>query len=110
MVKIKIKPLSTNQAWMGRRYKSKEYKAYEEQLGWLLPARYPIPEGDLKLIIEVGFSNTLSDLDNVIKQTTDILSKVYGFNDNRVFQITMTKKIVKKQNEYIAFSIESAIE
>lgn len=110
MVKIKIKPLSTNKAWNGRRFKSNEYKTYEETLGWLLPAHYPIPEGNLKLNIEVGFSNIASDLDNVIKQTTDILSKQYNFNDSRVYQITMTKKIVGKGEDYIAFSIESTIE
>jgi len=109
-VKIKIKPLSTNKAWSGRRFKSDEYKAYERTMGYLLPAHYPIPEGNLHVLIEAGFSNKASDLDNVCKQTLDILSKVYKFNDNRVYKITMEKKIVKKSDEYILFSIESAIE
>jgi Holliday junction resolvase RusA-like endonuclease len=110
MVKIKIKPLSTNKAWKGKRFKSAEYKKFDRDVSLLLPAHYPIPEGNLHIKIEVGFSNTLSDLDNAMKQLLDIISRAYEFNDNRVFKITMTKRIVKKSEEYIAFSIESAIE
>jgi len=110
MVKIKIKPLSTNKAWMGRRFKASAYQTYEETMMWLLPAHYPIPKGNLKLIIEAGFSNKASDLDNICKQTLDILSKRYKFNDNLVYEINMRKKIISKGDEYIAFSIESAIE
>ena len=105
MIKIKIKPLSTNKAWMGRRFKSSAYKAYEEQMGYLLPAHYPIPEGDLKINIEAGFSNKQSDLDNVCKQLIDILQKVYLFNDNRIQEIHLYKKIVPKGEDYIAFEI-----
>ncbi len=108
-VKIKIKPLSTNKAWKGRRFKTKEYESYERTMGYLLPAHYPIPKGNLHVLIEAGFSNKASDLDNVCKQTLDILSKVYGFNDSLVYKITMTKKIISKGSEYIAFSIESVV-
>ena len=33
---IDIKPLSVNKCWQGRRYKTSEYKAYEEELLWIL--------------------------------------------------------------------------
>lgn len=105
MVGIKIKPLSSNKAWQGRRFKTPEYKAYEQHLGYLLPARYPIPKGDLKIMIEVGFSNKLSDLDNPVKSFLDILQKKYEFNDNRIVEIHLYKKIVKKGEDYISFDI-----
>lgn len=106
MVKILIRPLSSNRAWQGRRFKSSAYKAYEEQLGYLLPARYPIHETRaLKITIEAGFSNKLSDLDNICKQFIDVLQKVYKFNDNRINEIHLFKEIVDKGQEYIAFEI-----
>ena len=37
MVHIDIKPLSVNEAWQGRRYKTPKYKQYQETLLWLLP-------------------------------------------------------------------------
>ncbi len=106
MTEIKIKPMSINQAWRGgRRFKTNEYKAYEEQMCYMLPARYSIPEGNLTLTIEVGFSNRGSDLDNVCKPFIDILQKKYGFNDNRIYEIHLCKKIVKKGEDYISFEI-----
>ena len=37
MNKINIKPLSVNQAWMGRKFKTKFYKDYEIELALKLP-------------------------------------------------------------------------
>ena len=36
-MKIKIKPLSVNKAWQGKRFKTREYKSYEELLLYLFP-------------------------------------------------------------------------
>jgi len=102
MINIDIKALSVNRAWQGRRFKTKEYKRYEEELLWLLP-KVKIPEGKLKIVIEVGFKNKLSDVDNIAKPLIDILQKKYGFNDREVYKLEMEKKIVKK--EYIKFNI-----
>ena len=40
----------------------------------------------------------------------DILSKKYGFNDNRIYQLFLTKQIVKKGNEFIEFSFNTSDE
>ena len=80
MTKIKIKPLSVNQAFRGRRFKTMDYVAFEKELLWQLP-KLKIPEGDLTLNLEVGLSNKNSDLDNVIKQFLDCLTKKYNFYD-----------------------------
>ena len=105
-MKILIKPLSINQAFRGRRFKTKDYLNYERSLFYLLPNKYIIPEGELELKIEIGLSNKLADLSNTIKAFEDILQKKYSFNDNRVYKIIMEKKIVKKKEEYIDFSIK----
>ena len=35
-MKINIKPLSINKAWQGKRYRSKDYKNYQEAMELLL--------------------------------------------------------------------------
>jgi len=106
MVKIDIKPLSVNDAWKGRRYKTDDYKRFEKQVLILLPKEMYIPEGDLVLHLEWGFSSAASDYDNPIKPFQDCLEKKYGFNDNRIKRGTQEKFKVNKGEEYIRFKIE----
>jgi hypothetical protein len=51
MHKIQIKPLSVNDAWKGRRFKTDEYKVYEQVLMYKLPA-IEVPEGKLRIDYE----------------------------------------------------------
>lgn len=106
MHKIQIKPLSANAAWKGRRFKTDEYKVYEQVLMYKLPA-IEVPEGKLRIDYEFWFSNKLSDLDNPIKQFQDILTKKYKFKDSDLYEISVTKKIVAKWEEYVSFDIYS---
>jgi Holliday junction resolvase RusA-like endonuclease len=71
---------------------------------FLLP-KLEIPEGNLQIDFEFGFSNKASDLDNPIKPFLDILQKKYGFDDSRVWKATVLKTIVKKGEEFIKFNI-----
>lgn len=105
-MKINIKPLSVNQCWKGRRFKTDIYHRYERDLLLLLP-KLTIPEGNLSLKITCGFSNKGSDADNFLKPFIDILQKKYGFNDNRLYHLDITKTIVKKHHEYIDFTISA---
>lgn len=73
---------------------------------YLLP-KLKIPAGELELNIEVGMSNSQSDLDNICKPFQDILQKKYGFNDNRIYKLVMQKIKVKKGEEYISFEIKT---
>lgn len=104
---VDIKPLSVNQAWQGRRYKTKDYKLYEEQVLLLLPKKLTIPEGRLKITICFGMSNSNSDIDNPTKLFVDILQKKYGFNDNRIYEMNLVKEIVKKGCDFIGFEVLS---
>ena len=102
---IAMKPLSVNEAWQGRRFKTDKYEAYEmEMLLRLPPGR--LPKGPYRVYYEFGFSNKLRDYDNPIKPTQDILSKKYGFNDNEIYEAHIVKKIVKRGKEYIKVKIE----
>lgn len=102
---IKMKPLSVNEAWKGRRYKSDKYKHYEmEMLLRLPPGRLPAPP--YRVYYEFGFSNKLADYDNPTKQMQDIMAKKYGFNDNEIYEAHIYKRIVKRGMEYIHVRIE----
>lgn len=107
LVILNIKPLSVNNAWQGRRYKTLAYKRYERDVLMLLKP-LEIPEGDLALNIVYGFSNKRADVDNPTKLFIDILQKKYGFNDSRVTKLNLTKEKVKKGSEFIGFEIGAA--
>ncbi len=102
---INIKPISVNTCWQGRRFKTKAYKAYEQELLYILP-KITLPKDKLEISIEVGLSSLLADLDNIAKPFLDILQKKYLFNDNKIYRLIMHKVKVKKKNEYIAFNIK----
>jgi len=104
VINVPIKPMSVNKVWQGKRFKTKEYKQYEQDVLTLLP-KIDIPDGDLEIRISAFFSTRVSDLDNIAKPFIDILQKKYGFNDSRVYRLLMTKYIVPKGKESISFVI-----
>jgi len=106
-IRIKIKPLSSNACWQGRRFKNKKYKDFEKLLISLLPDSLKIPKNrKLEIKIEFGLSSKLADTDNFLKPCIDVLAAKYGFNDRYIYKITAQKKIVKKREEYIEFQME----
>ena len=105
MNRIDIKALSTNQIYMGVKKRSYHYKKYEKLMLTLLPDGVEIPEGKLKIEYLFGYSSMASDVDNGIKAAQDIISKFYGFNDNRIYEVHARKVKVKKGDEYIKFKI-----
>lgn len=106
MINVPIKPLSVNQAWQGKRFRSKFYDTFERGCMLLLPKKVKIPDGLLTVCYEFGMSNSKADIDNPIKPFQDVLQKKYGFNDARIMELIVRKKIVKKGDEYIKFQIE----
>lgn len=103
-MRINIKPLSTNQAWAGQRFKTPKYKEYERNVLLMLP-KINVPEGKLQIDFVVGYSSARSDIDNFAKQFIDCLSKKYLFNDNLIYKIVIEKQVVKKGEEFIDFNI-----
>lgn len=99
---IWIKPMSVNDAWQGRRFKTKKYKDYERTVKSLLPVIDNI-QTPIELHLEFGFSSKLQDADNPVKLIGDILQKKYGFNDRDIYKYIIEKRIVKKGYEYIKF-------
>lgn len=105
IIEIQEKPLSVNQAWQGKRFKTDIYKAYEKKMLLLLPkAKKPFSDM-LRIEIHFGFSNQCSDIDNPVKPLLDILQKKYGFNDKSIFELNLRKNIVQKGDEFIKIGI-----
>ena len=104
-MRIDIKPLSVNQCWQGKRFKTPKYKQYEKDMFMMLP-KIDIPEPPFKVYYEFGFSSANSDLDNPIKPLQDILQKKYGFNDKDIFEMTAKRVKVTKGNEYLIFELK----
>ena len=69
----------------------------------MLP-RKEVPDGEFWISFEVWYSDKKSDLDNFLKPFLDVLSKKYNFNDNKIYEMKLKKKIVDKGNEYIEFA------
>lgn len=102
---IKIKPLSVNDAWKGRRFRTDKYKGWTKHLMLLLPPLKIEFKGDLKAVIVFGFSSRGSDIDNPLKPLIDVLQKKYNFNDNQIKELIVKKELVKKGDEFLQFKI-----
>ena len=102
-MKLKIKPLSINEAFKGRRFKTQDCKIYEKEIWYLLP-KLKVPKGKLKLEITAGFSNKNADIDNIAKIFIDCLQKKYSFNDKEIYELNLKKEITKKGKEFIKFN------
>ena len=102
---LNVKPLSVNQCWQGRRYKTKAYKQYEKALLQILPKYDLSGLNNIKISIEFGFSNSNIDIDNPLKPILDILQKKMFFNDRCVYELNVKKTITKKKEEYIKINI-----
>jgi hypothetical protein len=100
MPKVNIVPLSVNKAWQGKRFKTKEYLKFEQDMMYLLP-KFSMPQAPYSISIHYGFSSKLADLDNPSKLVLDIMQKKYNFNDRDIFELIITKEIVPKGKEFI---------
>lgn len=105
LIKIEIKPLSINEAYKGRRFRTSQYDTYIRQMMFKLPDRLDIPKNNIKLFIEFGYSSLASDIDNGVKCFIDCLQKKYGFNDKLITELNVRKIKVAKSFEHIIFEI-----
>lgn len=105
-MRISVVPLSVNKVWQGKRFKTNDYHAYEQELFYKLP-KMEIPEGELKLTITFGMSNGASDIDNPLKPFLDILQKKYLFNDKNIYELHVRKQKTLKGQEYIDFELST---
>ena len=101
---LNIKPISVNQCWQGRRYKTPLYKRFEKEMLLLMP-KAKLGPPPFTITLEFAFSTYTSDIDNPIKPTLDLIQKKYNINDRDVMELNVKKRVVKKGMEYIKFKI-----
>lgn len=95
---LNIKPLSVNEAFKGRRFKTDKYNDFIQKMHYMLPKLLIIPdETNIKLAIEFGFSSKASDIDNCCKSFIDCLVKKYKVDDRFIYEMHVFKSIVKKR-------------
>ena len=105
IIELQVKPLSVNQAWQGKRFKTPEYNKYERDLLLILPKAKEKFSDMLRIELFFGFSNSGADIDNPTKPLLDILQKKYGFNDNQIYEMNLRKCKVEKGKEFISIGI-----
>ena len=105
---VKVKPLSVNQVWQGKRFKTKAYKQYEKEI--LLNLKpIEVKGGKLSLFLRFGLSSKNADIDNPVKPFVDCLQKRYGFNDRHIYRLEVEKVDVAKGEEFIEFQLKTLI-
>ncbi|MFB5624637.1 MAG: hypothetical protein ACE5RP_06985 [Nitrosopumilus sp.] len=104
-IELNVKPLSVNEVWQGKRFKTLKYSKYERDLLLMIPKSKEVFSDMLRIELFFGFSSPLADLDNPVKPILDILQKKFGFNDKHIFELNIRKCIVKKGDEFIHIGI-----
>lgn len=109
MIKIHRKPLSVNEAYQGRRFRTPKYDLFKRDMNFLLPSDYKIPPPPYVIYFEFGLSSMSGDWDNCIKTAQDCISDKYGFNDKLIKRGVVDVVNVAKGHEYISFKIETLL-
>jgi len=102
---IRIKPLSVNIAYRGKKYVTQAHKDYKKLILLSLPNEKLKIAPPFKMNYNFGFSTTKADLDNPVKVLQDIICEKYEFDDRHIWEINIKKHIVPKGKEYVEFEI-----
>ena len=109
MNRIRIKPLSINEAFQGKRFKTKLYEKFKDTIQkYLIPKRkLPKHPEKTKLFVHYrwGFSSSRSDIDNPVKPFQDVLFDRMPNDDRDVYFTILEKRIVPKGKEHIDYHI-----
>jgi len=83
-VQIPIKPLTISKAWQGRRFKTAEYKKWQQDFCNLVGKHEPIKGDRLSLTVEFYIKNDkTTDQDNFFKTLLDTLKMAGIIEDDR---------------------------
>lgn len=107
MITVKLKPLSINKAYKGKRFRTDECTKFKRDLYFMLPERINLPKPPFCIVFKFGLSSMSSDGDNCVKVAQDVISDKYNFNDKLIKKWIIEVDNVKKGDEYISFKLES---
>lgn len=108
-IKVEIKPLSINDAFQGRRFKTKESKQFDMDMATILPRKEMI-----RGIVEIHYqffmvNHSMADYDNVIKCFQDNLVKKGYIEDDRKIYRAVIDKIPSKE-DYVKIIIKEYVQ
>lgn len=97
-LRINTKPISMNSAYPtganGRRFLSREGKAYKELIGWEAKSKGKKLSGPLRISYTFGFAdNRRRDTENFLKITTDALTGIWFDDDSQIIYLEAQKVI-----------------
>jgi len=105
-MKIPIKPLSVNRCWQGKRFKTKEYNRYCQDVSLLLKAfnenvQEKIENKPYEILYVFWIKNwKMLDIDNPIKPITDILVANRVIPDDRfIMKMSIEKREAKTRDD-----------
>lgn len=114
---INVKPISVNSCWQGRRFATKEFKAWQAEVIRQMyelaisskNKNLPVKWGKIHLHLDILLKHPLqSDVDNYEKPIIDCLVKSGWIEDDRyIFKITVEK--IKWATEGFNFSLAEFI-
>jgi len=98
---IKIKPISVNKIWQGRRFKTKAYSDFITEALYKMPKRKKLEGKQLGVFFDIFCKQaTRSDLDNFLKPAIDLLVRNEWIEDDRfIYFIQAQKFLVKEASE-----------
>lgn len=101
---LPIKPLTISRAFQGRRFKTKEYRDWEQSVLWLLKGQSGI-QGRVKLSVKLYLKYApTTDCDNCLKTLEDALTKSGVIEDDRkVWKLEVEK--FQSDMDYIEITI-----
>jgi len=104
-MKINIAPFSINKAWQGRRFATKAYKDWTEDMLMSMP-RKEMVKGNISVNINLYLKSIVrGDIDNFLKPIMDCMVKKGWIEDDRYIQEISVKKIKTSSEEFIEIEI-----
>lgn len=103
---IPIRPISVNECHQGRRFKTKEFKKWQEAVIYSLPYLDEFAEKKTDLGVRITAylkSPTVRDIDNLVKPILDCIVKRGVIKDDRYINYL---EVIKKKNKKEGFEIE----
>lgn len=80
---IEIKPLSVNKAWQGKRFKTQDYKSFEQEFLYTI-GKHKMVKGEIEVVLEFYIKNDkATDIDNCVKTCLDCIVKAGMIEDDR---------------------------
>ena len=106
---IRQSPISVNRAFIGRKIKTPEYRAFLESAAWELKTqRFNLIEGPIEVEIELHLKNVKrSDIDNRLKVILDACTYAGLWqDDSQIYKLVVTK--TKSDSDWVDISIQKS--